>query len=274
MTKDLVMLAKRLTPEKLRKLIGQESVLYIQPKLNGIRAYWDGETLVSRTGKMKFTVSCMYIIDELRRRNLPPGLDGEIYVHGMSLPEISGKVRQQKEPCPDLHFYVYDIISKQSFGKRYQGLVDSEIHGGKIYLVRTDDTQHITYPENFVKLKYKEFLERGYEGLILRADKPYCFGRKEGYLYKMKPEHDMDLVLVGFNPATTDMHKDTFGSLQLRHPTEGWEVACSGLTEAMRKELWRKRDELIGATIEIKYEELSPEGKPQRLKFSRVRWDK
>jgi hypothetical protein len=42
----------------------------------------------------------------------------------------------------------------------------------------------------------------------------------------------------------------------------------------MRKELWRKRDELIGATIEIKYEELSPEGKPQRLKFSRVRWDK
>ena len=109
---------------------------------------------------------------------------------------------------------------------------------------------------------------------MLRLDRPYIFGRREGYLYKAKPTKEMDLVIVGFNPATTALHKDTFGSLQLQHPTEGWEVACSGITEVERRWLWEHRDEVIGMYVEVAYDELSKEGKPQRLRYRRLRWDK
>jgi DNA ligase-1 len=270
------MLAKKLTPKKLQKLLRTGSVLFVQPKLNGIRAVWDGETLWSRTGKLAFSVSCAHIIEELKRRGLPPGLDGEVYSHGTPLQKISGDVRQQKTPIDYLQFYVFDHISKRPFSTRQKELDTLEIprQDSLLQQVPTFNTREITHKENFINLMYENFLSDGFEGLILRLDKPYNFGKKENFMYKMKPEKDMDLVLVNFNPATTALHKDTFGSLQLWHPIEGWEVACSGLTEAKRRELWQKREELIGMTVEIKYEELSEDGKPLRLKFSRLRWDK
>lgn len=276
MSRELIMKAKKLSSEKLQKLLARERRFFIQRKLNGIRAFWDGATLVSGSGKMTFDISCAHITDAIRRLGVNLKLDGEIYKHGVPLQKLSGDVRQQQLTKDYLEFHIFDFQSNLRFSDRISILrsISSEVKP-PLKLVQTITfDEHIPLTQETVYAYYEMFLDEGYEGLILRLDKPYSFGRKEGFMYKLKPEKEMDLILVGFNPATTSMHKDTFGSLRLRHPEHGWEVSCSGLDEETRRTIWLNRDTLIGTYVEIKYEELSNEGIPLRLKFSRLRFDK
>lgn len=91
----------------------QDGLIFVQAKLNGIRGnLLETEpgryVLQSRTGK-DISAGSEHITDCFKYfADLNVVLDGEIYVHGMSLQEISGAARSSSESS-ELKFYVYDV---------------------------------------------------------------------------------------------------------------------------------------------------------------------
>ena len=76
-----------------------KSGITLQPKLNGIRAVFDGKELYSRTGKtLPGKAHIISALMELKKRcaNMP-SLDGELYLHGEPLNYISGQARKEND---------------------------------------------------------------------------------------------------------------------------------------------------------------------------------
>lgn len=92
----------------------------VQPKFDGVRclAYRldvsEPVTLYSRGGDPYDVEHIRSILDEV----LPAGimLDGEIYVHGMSLQQIISLVKRPQEGSDQLNYHVYDFVNLELQG--------------------------------------------------------------------------------------------------------------------------------------------------------------
>lgn len=190
--------------------------IYAQPKLNGVRCLIflksckdDGNVkledieAISREGK-SYNIATKHIRKALisffqNNKNLT--LDGEIYIHNENLQNISGLVRKQEIDIKHetLQYYVYDLITGETQGKRLLNLKislsvykDSKI----IKLVNTI----LLNSENEIKQKHKEFVIKGYEGLMLRnSNGLYEIGKRSINLMKVKEFQEEEFEIVGFS---------------------------------------------------------------------------
>lgn len=100
---------------------------------------------------------------------------------------------------------------------------------------------------------YAEFLAQGKEGTIVKHPagiwKDSSSGSKE--LVKLKLEVDVDLKVVGFVPGE-GKNAATFGSITCRTSDGLLEVNVSGMTDAMRKDIHERREQVIGNIITVK----------------------
>lgn len=172
--------------------------VYIQPKLDGMRAIWDGECLYSRTGKLITGVPAL--VEQLIKDKLPP-LDGELYCHGVSLQEILSSTRRTKNIEEDtrIKYHVYDI---PAFGVSQ--------------LMRFNKLDYIDFSDRIVKTHTRfattieqidqfseEFLSNEYEGLMIRTlNGEYKTGRSSDLL-KHKPFWDSEFQVIRVNPKIT-----------------------------------------------------------------------
>jgi DNA ligase-1 len=186
----------------------------VQPKLDGLRclAYWkDGAVvLMSRGGKF---YSVTHIEDEISYF-LPKGsvLDGELYVHGMHLQDISALSKKHREPDDEEHpggslqlkFVVFDgfHISTTHHNWRRRGL-------DLFALFLNIKSKHICVCETQIDVKSRTELEKwlnyyeaeGYEGIIIRKDGPYELGHRSRNLLKWKNFIDDEFTIVGHKEA-------------------------------------------------------------------------
>lgn len=142
-------------------------------------------------------------------------------------------------------------------------------------------------------LAEQEFLEKGYEGIMLRSPTgPYKSGRatvKENYLLKCKRYNDSEAIVIGFeerfhnaNEAeeselglTKRSHKqenmvptNSLGALIVRDVETGIEFKVgTGFTEAMRQEYWRDQQSLLGKQLTYKSFEIGVKEKPRHPVF-------
>lgn len=196
----------------------------ISRKLDGVRCllYWNEEKQevcsASRGGKT-YDASIEHIRknDKLRRllkKHPNMMLDGEIYVHGMSLHEISGIARLKefvKERCEPLQFHCYDIaIEGVKFSERLEKLE-------KLADFFIDD-KNIKVLEHFEVNGYDEakayhdlWVQQGYEGAILRdPTKEYKFGGRDMRMIKLKEFREEDFKIIGYKLGLRGAEDMTF----------------------------------------------------------------
>jgi ATP-dependent DNA ligase len=186
---------------------------YVQPKLNGIRALYQGQIFQSRDEKLWNNKVLAHLVEELQCLGSPiPILDGELYVHGWRLQDINAAIAvNRKEPTdktPHVCFHVFDVVDpNRKFSDRwfeiYHGLLSAELP--HIKAVPTALCNSREEMEQHFHLYTRE----GYEGIMLRPDGPYEFGEhmaKHGrnmttfrskYLVKHKQWQDDEFVCVG-----------------------------------------------------------------------------
>lgn len=139
--------------------------------------------------------------------------------------------------------------------------------------------------------------EDGGEGIILKKkDSIYVMGKKPAWQWvKIKGKDTADLFISGFEPATrlytgkdfdnwpyweTENgvtvpvtkyhHLGWIGAMELSAYVDGKPVkvcTCSGISEALRKELTEGKDNFIGRVVKISYMERTEAGYPRHPRF-------
>lgn len=143
-------------------------------------------------------------------------LVGEIYVHGMSFKDISGKVRKTDEQFTEAKLYVYDLISTTLEGRdaphglRMQALdIMLDDIAGQLGKARQDlpiiAISGITVDDACAaRAAHEAFMQAlpDAEGTMLASLKrPFCAGKRTWALQKCKPEPTIDLEIIGFQEA-------------------------------------------------------------------------
>lgn len=171
----------------------------MQPKLNGIRAIFDGSELYSRRGKTFDGKS--HILSELLKlkQQYPdmPYLDGELYIHGVDLPYLSGQARK-KDDDGKLEYHIYDIITDAPYIDRRTLLEKYIKHSKFIKPVLCFDVQN----QYQIDKIYTDLLKDGYEGAVLRKNwLKYEYGANEYHspnVLKYKPVYDDEFEIVDY----------------------------------------------------------------------------
>jgi len=183
--------------------------VFMQPKLDGVRCIIQtddqGKVIAySRTGKPWLNIN--HILKDLKPffdQQPDVILDGELYNHDLrdDFEQIISLVRTQK-PSPYVRskskklvqFHCYDYANgSDSYKTRMDNLAVASFYSYCVKYVPTS----VVYHYNHAKLKHEAFLERGYEGSILRLNKPY--EQKRSYsLQKFKDFHDAEATIIGY----------------------------------------------------------------------------
>lgn len=191
---------------------------YISRKLNGVRCNillgQDGKLHSVGRGASTYDIAIQHILENKRlidffTSNPTLILDGECYHHGISLQDISGKMRQEKEQIPELEFYLYDIVDpEKTFSERLVILNKIEKDLDLYFLPsrewKEDELKIQIVPQEIVKnipeikKKHDEFVLEGFEGAVIRDPKcKYLCGGRNLAMVKVKEYLDDCFTVVG-----------------------------------------------------------------------------
>ena len=179
--------------------------VFIQPKLDGVRCIFTKDGAYSRTGKEFHNLQHIKIDLEKFFEDQPNAvLDGELYNHDLrdDFEQIISLVRKQKPTDEDrlnahklIQYHVYDtIIEGLSYKDRLNWLLSSKnLWSDSVISV---DTLEV-HGYNGAEVVHKVFLNKGYEGSILRLNGSYQ--QKRSYnLQKFKDFHDTEATIIGY----------------------------------------------------------------------------
>jgi len=278
-TKVFPMLAHIYDPKSKTKV--KNPIVYpcfVQPKLDGLRCLIyqtaDGTVITqSRTGGIFTTMD--HITTGLKKFfDLQPNviLDGELYTNKYPFEELVGIIKRKKVEKEDLpkihqvHFHIYDIVSIEGYTERHKFILDNKhLFPPTFEIVKTDEA---TCVDDF-KTKFTEYVQDGYEGIMLRNKKgPYVSNRSHD-LQKYKEFEEDEFVIVGFKEAEG---RDT-GTVIWKCATKtGDEFDCRPVGSVEhRKDLFQNARANIGKLLTIKFQELSEKGIPRFLSGKSIR---
>ena len=179
--------------------------VFIQPKLDGVRCIFTKDGAYSRTGKEFHNLQHIKIDLEKFFEDQPNAvLDGELYNHDLrdDFEQIISLVRKQKPTDEDrlnahklIQYHVYDtIIEGLSYKDRLNWLLSSKnLQSDSVISVETIEV----YGYNGAKAMHNDFLNKGYEGSILRLNGSYQ--QKRSYnLQKFKDFSDTEATIIGY----------------------------------------------------------------------------
>ena len=237
------------------------SLYLVSEKLDGVRAFWDGQILRTRAGQV-INAPAWFVKDF-------PGqaLDGELWIGRGQFDRLSATVRRQVPSDAEwrqVRYLVFELPQAPgSFRQRAESLRAIVAETGVPWLEALAQFELGSRQE--LERKLKDITRAGGEGLMLhRADAPYLTGRSEALL-KMKLWHDAEATVIGHEPGK-GKHAGRLGALRVR-TADGVEFRLgTGLSDAERE-----APPPIGSSITYRYRDLTPRGLPRFASYHRVR---
>lgn len=244
---------------------------FVQPKLDGLRCvvYKDevGDIkFQSRTGTYFETMG--HISEELSLL-FPKNVifDGELYTDDIPFEELSGLIKKKKLNENDLlrlrhiKYHIYDMIQEDiPYSERYS-LIHNMFKKHKFTYLKEVQTYEVR-DEKECKERFSEFVERGYEGLILRnKEGMYRCNYRSHDLQKYKEFMESEYEIVGFKEGD-GRDKGTVIWTCVTKDGREFSVRPRGTIE-MRKEWFSKGEKYVGSMLTVIYQELSEMGVPR-----------
>jgi hypothetical protein len=245
--------------------------LYIQPKLNGIRALCHSGKFQSRDEHFWNPAVLAHLLPGC---NFPSDIifDGELYVHGWSLQQINSAISvnriQPSERSPLVEYHIFDCIPLRDlhlpFSERVKLLTWWYSYACENEKVKMVSTHRVT-DDAGANSWYSHFKANEYEGLMYRVDAPYGIesqcGNKENrwdVLLKRKEFVDWEGMIV--DTEESSINPGTVGSLVMQFDNGQEFRAGSGLTHDQKTRFFG--DPPIGKRVRIEYLMLSDNGTP------------
>ena len=242
---------------------GQTDVaLYlVSEKLDGVRAFWDGQTLRTRNGN-PIQAPAWFVAAFPAQ-----ALDGELWIGRGQFEKLSGVVRRQ---TPDdaqwrqVRYLVFELPQAPgTFRERDLALRALTSRLALPWLQAVEQFELATRPA--LDSKLEQVLRSDGEGLMLhRADAAYVTGRSD-VLLKLKPWRDAEATVIGHQPGR-GRYAGMLGALRVR-TADGVEFMLgSGLSDAERRQ-----PPAIGSSITFRYRDLTERGLPRFASYHRPR---
>jgi len=235
---------------------------WMSEKLDGVRAYWDGERFVSRLGNQYFAPAWF-------TAGLPKfALDGELWLDRKAFQRTVSIVRRQdqSDAWREIRFLVFDAPG-------HGGAFEARVQHYHDFIARERPAFAQAHPHEpcrgveHLHRELKRVEALGGEGLMLRRPgSAYEVGRSHSLL-KVKSFFDAEARVIGHQDGA-GRHRGRLGAL-LVELQDGTRFAVgSGLSDAERA-----APPPLGSIITFRYQELSDGGVPRFPTYVGVRHD-
>jgi DNA ligase 1 len=234
----------------------------VSEKLDGVRAYWDGQQLITRQGN-RLSPPDWFVAD------FPPfELDGELWVGPGQFEHTLSIVSrfQPDERWNEVGYYVFELpnqpgglVERLDVLSRY--LIENKV--SHLQLV----TQRLIKHQDDLNQILNQSLAQGAEGLVVREPHLSYHTGRSPYALKVKPRYDAECKVTGYTDGR-GKYTGQVGALLCLNLQQQLLRIGSGLTDAMRQD-----PPPIGATITYQYNGYTSSGWPRHAIFLRERTD-
>lgn len=208
----------------------------ISRKLDGVKAlfyYKDGVIHTASRGGEDYDAATTHLREDLKLLKFFEAhptviLDGELFVRGKTLQQISGAARMEKNAydCDWLQYWVYDCYDTAnpdivaSVRYRFLTLELCEYCDIPMYLTLKDDEHNVPirlllheYVEGWDNMKklHDKWVAEGFEGAVITdPSKPYKVGSRCNNLIKIKQYKSEDFKVIGYKLGLRGSEDMTF----------------------------------------------------------------
>lgn len=244
---------------KKRKHTLPETV-YLQPKLDGMRALYDGNQMWSRGGKplLEEVVEQFKLFD-----NRGEIIDGELM-----LPKDVGTFSQTMSACKKfgpltskLKYYIFDLVSDEPFPARYERLKQVISENGFCPNVELVPTIVVPNVESEIFKYHTENIVNGFEGTMVRSGVGgYVVKDRTVQILKLKDFEDAEFEIVGSKEGVgRDAGLIVF---VCKVGDQTFDCRPDGPNEE-RAKMWAIRDSFLHKMLTVRYQEMSEYGVPR-----------
>lgn len=239
------------------------STYWLSEKYDGVRAYWDGEQLLSRQGNA-FSAPDWFIA------TLPEqALDGELWIGRGQFAKVSSTVRKYTAIDAEwrsVRFMVFDLPDHPGpFSVRYAALEQLLIDINTPHLVLVAQSPVANHSE--VMQRRDEIVARGGEGVMLKRHTALYHAGRSADLLKVKPHDDAEGEVIAHLPGK-GRHTGRLGALLIRLKNGRTLKLGTGFTDQERE-----NPPPLGSLVTFRYRGLTKTGLPRFASFMRVRDD-
>lgn len=237
---------------------------WVSEKYDGVRAYWDGEKLLTRSG------ATIHPPAWFTARWPKTPMDGELWVGHGAFDVASATIRQH--PADEtawrrVRYMVFDLPAHPGpFTERITALKQQVATLNLPWVLPV--SQYKVADEAALEAQLDRVLQQGGEGLMLhRGASLYRAGRNDDLL-KLKPYDDAEARVIAHLPGK-GKYTGMLGALLVETPTGVRFRLGSGF-----KDEQRRNPPPLGSLVTYRYRGLNVSGKPRFATFMRVREDK
>ena len=233
----------------------------VSEKLDGVRAYWDGQVLRFRSGRV--IAAPPWFTAALPKT----ALDGELWAGRRSFDVLSGTVRKAvpvDAEWREVRYMVFDTPAAPGiFADRAQHIATLVKQADVPWLQAVEQT--LVTDRQALQQRLQATASGGGEGLVLhRADALWQSGRSDA-LRKLKLQPDEEARVVAQLPGK-GRHVGRMGALLLELPSGQRFALGTGFSDAQRE-----APPAVGATVTYRYRDRTPAGLPKFASFLRER---
>ena len=239
----------------------------VSEKLDGIRAYWNGQQLLTKTGNIIHAPNWFYT-------NFPATpLDGELWIERGQFQALT-RIVLDSEPNDkawrSVNYMVFDLPHNNApFSDRYQQLqtlIQQQRDQNNQPLNHLQWVEHKSLDNLAILEQWLDIVSsHNGEGLMLHhKSNNYTAGRTE-HLLKLKNHQDAEAIIIGYEEGN-GKYQGMMGSVWVRTATNDTFKIGSGFNDQQRQV-----PPAIGSTIQYRYNGYTNNGIPRFARFIRVR---
>jgi len=232
----------------------------ISEKLDGVRAYWNGKELISRSGKA-FAVPDWFVKD------FPPfEIDGELWTKRGDFENIISIVNKQEahEGWRAIGYHIFEVPHQEGGLLQRLNILETWLEKNPNSFIKIIPQKRCKSSENLKKL-LDEVDSKGAEGLVVRNPETLYMDSRSNSSLKVKKSSDDECIVTGYTKGNGKF-QGLVGALLCKWKEDKVLKIGSGLSVEDRK-----NPPKVGDEVTFKYNGLTKYGNPKYPVFLRVR---
>ena len=234
---------------------------WVSEKYDGIRGYWDGQQLLTRSGR-RIAAPAWFTAGWPRQP-----LDGELWAGRGRFEAAQSAVARDSsddEAWREIRYMVFDLPAHPGpFDERLPALQRLLAELGVTWVQAVAQRQ-VANRAALLAL-FRKTVDGGGEGLMLHRGNSLYRAERNDDLLKLKPYQDAEATVVGHLPGK-GKHAGVLGALVVQTPGGLRFSLGSGFSEAQRRD-----PPPVGSQVTYRYIALSAAGVPRFASFLRLR---